>query len=149
MSEGVDREERKRLGEKLQAQADFPAILELIDTLIGPDGCPWDREQTVENCPKYLRNEVQEVIGAIESGDNENLEEELGDLLFLVAFTSKLGEKETRVSMDGVFRRILKKMIFRHPHVFGGDMDAENPEEVLANWQHLKELEKLEKESGE
>lgn len=137
-----DSANRRQLGEQLIADGDFDAIIRLIDILISPGGCPWDQKQTVSDCRQYLTNEVTEVIEAIEKSDDANLEEELGDLLFLVAFVSKLGEKEGRLSLERVFKRILKKMVYRHPHVFGGEMDAVTPEDVLENWMKLKELEK-------
>ena len=76
-------------------------------------GCPWDRSRKLEDCPKYIQGELDEVIEAIGSGNNADIEEELGDLLFMVAFTAKLAERDGRLEMKGVFKRILEKMV--HP----------------------------------
>lgn len=137
-----DIESRRVLGEKLKSSPDFTSMLDLIDTLLGEGGCPWDQTRTLEECPKYLKSELEEVIEAIESGDLENLEEELGDLIFMAAFTAKVGEKEGKIRIENIFRKILNKMVYRHPHVFGGDMTAETSEEVYENWQILKKREK-------
>ena len=137
-----DREMRRALGEELKLDPGFENVARLIDTLLGEGGCPWDRARKLEDCPKYLQGELDEVLEAIESGNDENLEEELGDLLFMVAFTAKVAEKESRVTVRGMFERILNKMVYRHPHVFGGEMEASTPGEVFDNWQKLKEQEK-------
>lgn len=142
MSLPEDIESRRALGEKLKSNPDFQNMLELIDTLLDEGGCPWDRARTLTDCTKYLKDELAEVIEAIESSDYENLEEELGDLLFMVAFTAKVGEKEGRIEIRRVFEKILNKMVYRHPHVFGGDLTAETSDEVFDNWQILKEKEK-------
>ena len=135
---------RRALGEELKSHPGFESVARLIDTLLADGGCPWDRARMLKDCPKYLRGELEEVLQAIESGDNQNLEEELGDLLFMVAFTAKIGEKESRMTVEGMFERILNKMVYRHPHVFGGEMEASTPDEVLDNWQELKRQEKAE-----
>lgn len=143
-----DPEKRRALGDELRSEPRFEGVARLIDTLLGEGGCPWDRARTLEDCPEYLRGELDEVVQAIESGDNENLEEELGDLLFMVTFTAKVGEKESRMTLEGMFKRILDKMVYRHPHVFGGEMDASTPGEVYDNWQKLKEKEKAGRRNG-
>ncbi len=121
----------------------------MIDTLLGEGGCPWDQARKLEDCPKYLQGELAEVIEAISSGDDENLEEELGDLLFMVAFAAKVGAKEGRMTLRGMFERLLEKMVYRHPHVFGGEMTASTPGEVLDNWEELKRREKADLDGGE
>jgi len=141
-----DRESRRKFGERLKTSPAFDSILELIEALLSENGCPWDRSRTVEDCPKYLESELGEVVDAINRGDNDNLAEEIGDLLFMVAFTAKLAEKEGRLGVKDVFTRILNKMVFRHPHVFGGDMDASSPDQVVDNWHELKKREKEGKE---
>jgi tetrapyrrole methylase family protein/MazG family protein len=135
-------EARREYGETLRSDPSFESITRLIDALLGEGGCPWDRARKLADCPRYLEGELQEVVEAIEFSDDSNLEEELGDLLFMVAFTAKLAEKEGRFNLDGLFQRILDKMVFRHPHVFGGELEARNAEEVLDNWQKLKSEEK-------
>jgi len=148
MSLPHDRESRRKLGEELKAAPEFATVEKLIEALLSEGGCPWDRARKLEDCPKYLRGELEEVLAAIESGDNENVEEELGDLLFMVAFAAKIAEKEGRMTVRGMFERILSKMVYRHPHVFGGDMEADTPGEVLANWQELKRQEKCSEGEG-
>jgi len=133
---------RRKFAEDLKADPGFENLMLLIDSLLGEGGCPWDRERKSPDCPKYIESELAEVVEALESGDDTDLEEELGDLLFMVAFTVKVAEKEGRMSVSDMFRRILTKMVYRHPHVFGGDMDASSPEEVVSNWQELKKKEK-------
>ncbi|HDS31106.1 MAG TPA: hypothetical protein ENN67_08695 [Firmicutes bacterium] len=144
-----DNESQRLLGEKLKSRPDFQSLIMLIESLLGDNGCPWDRERTLADCPKYLDGELREVIEAVESGDDANLEEELGDLLFMVAFTIKVAEKEGKLSQTGVFERILNKMVYRHPHVFGGEMEAETAGDVLDNWGKLKEQEKAKKVDGD
>ena len=141
-----DREQRRQFGETLKSEPSFDSLLNLIDALLSENGCPWDRSRKVEDCPKYLENELAEVIDAIRRGDNANLEEELGDLIFMTAFTAKLAEKEGRLRLKGIFERVLNKMVFRHPHVFGGEMEASSSEQVIDNWRELKILEKEGKE---
>jgi uncharacterized protein YabN with tetrapyrrole methylase and pyrophosphatase domain len=142
MSLPADANGRRAYGEELKANPGFTSLVRLIEALLGEGGCPWDRSRKLEECPKYLRGELDEVVAAIEAGDNANLEEELGDLIFMLAFTIKLAEKEGRLGQSGVFKRILEKMVYRHPHVFGGEMEAGTPDEVLANWSKLKKREK-------
>ena len=142
MSLPGDIESRRELGDKLKSNPNFESVLNLIDTLLGDKGCPWDRARSLSDCPEYLNGELREVVEAIESGDNDNLEEELGDLLFMIAFTAKIAVKESRVNIRRMFERILNKMVYRHPHVFGGEMTAETSDEVYDNWQKLKAQEK-------
>jgi uncharacterized protein YabN with tetrapyrrole methylase and pyrophosphatase domain len=142
MSLPDEKDARREYGEELRSRREFASVMTLIEALLGENGCPWDRDRKLQDCPKYLEGELDEVIEAIASGDDANLEEELGDLLFMVAFTMKVAEKEGRLSPESVYGRILNKMVHRHPHVFGGEMVAETPGEVLDNWDKLKEQEK-------
>ncbi len=148
MSLPDEAEARREYGEKLKSRPGFESMVKLIAALLDDRGCPWDRARKLEDCPEYIKSELEEVIQAIESGDDVNLEEELGDLLFMVVFTMKVAEKEGRTSSSGVFERILNKMVHRHPHVFGGKMQAETADEVLDNWSRLKEQEKANKSTG-
>ena len=137
-----DESGRREYAEALKSNPGFESLVSLIEALLGDGGCPWDQTRKLEDCPKYLNSELDEVIAAIESGDNSNLEEELGDLLFMLAFTIKVAEKEEKVEMSRLFSRIIDKMVFRHPHVFGGDLAAGTPDEVVSNWAKLKSREK-------
>jgi tetrapyrrole methylase family protein/MazG family protein len=103
--------------------------------------CPWDREQTHESLVRYLVEETFEVVEAIESGDEDNICEELGDLLFQVVFHAQLGTERGKFSVADVIDSLSNKMIRRHPHVFG-DVAVANVDQVWANWEQLKSLEK-------
>ncbi|WP_163151510.1 nucleoside triphosphate pyrophosphohydrolase [Anoxybacillus sp. MB8] len=120
---------------------DFITLRRVIATLRGPNGCPWDRKQTHESLKKYLLEEVYELLDAIDQQDDENMIEELGDVLLQVMLHAQIGEDEGMFSIDDVIRVITEKMIRRHPHVFG-DTHVEHAEEVVRNWQAIKQAEK-------
>jgi len=116
------------------------ALLDLVATetrLRGPDGCPWDREQTHASLARHLVEEAYEVLDAIEEGDPEHLREELGDLLLQVVFHAQLAEDAGDFDIDGVARAITEKLIRRHPHVFG-DLQVASAGEVVRNWEAIK-----------
>lgn len=119
----------------------FPKLVELMQRLLAPDGCPWDREQSMETLRKYVLEEACEVIDAIDSGDREHLEEELGDLALQVVFLAELGRAERRFGPDDVVRNIIEKLVRRHPHVFA-DVEVSGSDEVLRNWEAIKANEK-------
>jgi uncharacterized protein YabN with tetrapyrrole methylase and pyrophosphatase domain len=98
----------------------FEKLFALNDILRGPDGCMWDREQTVESLKPCLKSESKEVLDAIDSGDRENLKEELGDLLYNIIFISRLCEDEGSFTIADVLENQFNKMVSRHPHVFAG-----------------------------
>lgn len=118
---------------------------EIIDRLRGEGGCPWDREQTYESLKPCLVDEMTEVLAAIDilkdTGDGDNLCEELGDLLMNVVMLARIAEEEGRFNMADVVEGISRKMIRRHPHVFG-TAHAETSDQVLANWEAIKKQEK-------
>ncbi|MCD8090784.1 MAG: nucleoside triphosphate pyrophosphohydrolase [Clostridiales bacterium] len=116
-------------------------FLKIMDRLLSEDGCPWDRVQTHESLERYLIEECYEVIDAIDKKSSKGLCEELGDVLLQVVFHSKLAEKEGLFSFDDVVKGVSEKMVNRHPHVFA-DGKAENPDEVLTNWEEIKKKEK-------
>jgi XTP/dITP diphosphohydrolase len=116
------------------------ALLDLVATetrLRGPDGCPWDREQTHASLARHLVEEAYEVLDAIEEGDPEHLREELGDLLLQVVFHAQLAEDAGGFDVDGVARAITEKLVRRHPHVFG-DLRVDSAGEVVRNWEAIK-----------
>ena len=119
----------------------FVELVELADHLNGPLGCPWDREQTYESLRPYLLEEAHEVLDAVDQGGIENIVEELGDLLYIIIFYAKLGEKRKEFTLDEILIKARKKLIRRHPHVFGEEK-AETPEEVLHHWNRIKDEEK-------
>lgn len=123
----------------------FNSLLEIIETLLGPEGCPWDREQCLHTLHRDLLEETHEVIEAIEEGDGEGIEEELGDLLFLVLFLGKLGERDGVLSMERIVERAREKFVHRHPHVFG-EAEVRDAADVLEQWEERKKLEKSQRE---
>ncbi|MDT8410636.1 MAG: nucleoside triphosphate pyrophosphohydrolase [Wenzhouxiangellaceae bacterium] len=119
-------------------------LLEVMARLRDPDnGCPWDLEQTFRSIAPYTIEEAHEVADAIERGDLEQLEDELGDLLFQVVFHARLGDELGAFDFDSVANAVADKLIRRHPHVFGGGekMDADTQTE---NWEQIKAQERAE-----
>ncbi len=116
----------------------------IMDTLLGENGCPWDREQTHKSMRRYLIEEAYEVIEAIDEDDASKLQEELGDVLLQVVFHCKIAESEGEFTIQDVIKTISNKMISRHPHVFG-EVAEVNVDQVLHNWEKLKMLEKQKK----
>ncbi|HSR68658.1 MAG TPA: nucleoside triphosphate pyrophosphohydrolase [Acidobacteriota bacterium] len=119
----------------------WPKLIELMDVLRGPDGCPWDREQTRETLKPMLIEEAYEVLEALDGDDPDELCEELGDLLFQVVFHSRIAKERGEFEAEDVCRRIYEKMVGRHPHVFGDENFADS-QELLKNWEDLKAAEK-------
>lgn len=120
---------------------EWSTFREIIAKLRAPDGCPWDREQTHESLKKYLIEEVHEFLQAVHEQDDDGMIEELGDVLLQVFLHTQIGEDEGYFSLEDVLAHISSKMIHRHPHVFG-ELEVEDSEEVLRNWQQLKTQEK-------
>jgi tetrapyrrole methylase family protein/MazG family protein len=124
-----------------QTYHQFTTLRKIVETLRGPNGCPWDQKQTNTTLKKYLLEEAYELLEAIDEEDDEHIIEELGDVLLQVMLHAQIGEDDGYFSIDDVIRGLSKKLIFRHPHVFG-DVQVEGEQEVLTNWQALKEQEK-------
>lgn len=116
-------------------------LTDVMETLLGENGCPWDKEQTHQSLRKNLLEETYEVIEAIDCDDMTHLKEELGDVLLQVVFHAALAEREGAFNLHDVVEAITEKMIRRHPHIFA-DVQAENAEAVLANWEEIKKKEK-------
>lgn len=119
----------------------FQHIMDVIDTLIGPEGCPWDRKQTPESLCDYVIEEGFELVEAIRSGSDKEAMEETGDVLFLLLFIARLFEKRGAFSLNEAAKANAAKMIRRHPHVFE-DLTLKNQQELLANWERIKRDEK-------
>lgn len=115
----------------------FNRLIDTLQKLRGPNGCPWDKAQTHQSLIKCLKEESQEVINAIEKKDDENLKEELGDLLLQALFHALIAEEDKRFTLKEVIEGLNKKLISRHPHVFG-TAKAATPEEALAQWKASK-----------
>lgn len=119
---------------------------EIIAKLRDPNGgCPWDLEQTYQTMPPHILEEAYEVVEAINQDDRKELKEELGDLLMQVVFLSQLAQEEGAFTLDDIIDGITDKIIRRHPHVFG-EIKAENSDEVLKNWENIKQQERYQKE---
>ncbi len=123
---------------------DVTPLTDVMTTLLGENGCPWDKEQTHESLRKNLLEESHEVIEAIDSKDMEHLKEELGDLLLQIVFHAKLAEQAGAFNLNDVVETISAKMIRRHPHIFA-DVKADDAEAVLTNWEEIKKQEKAAK----
>ena len=116
-------------------------MLTVLRRLRAPDGCPWDREQTHASLKKDMREECYELMDAIDEDDDEHMVEECGDLLMNVLFHPIIGEEQGRFDDRDVTTEIVKKLIYRHPHVFG-NVHVNSSAEVLKNWDALKQKEK-------
>src|SRR5512138_1545431 len=122
-------------------------LLGIMERLRGPDGCPWDREQTLRTLRPYVLEETYEVLEAIDSGDAREHCEELGDLLLQIVFQAQLAKEEQRFDFADVAEAISNKLVSRHPHVFG-DTQVKDAEGVLRQWAALKREEKKAKGAG-
>lgn len=116
---------------------DITPLSDCLETLLGPDGCPWDREQTHQSIRQNFLEEAHEVVETIDQDDFPHMQEELGDVLLQVLFHSMIAEKNGEFTFDAVVDGITQKMIRRHPHVFGEEK-ANDANEVLANWEAIK-----------
>lgn len=123
-------------------------LLGIVADLRDPEhGCPWDLKQTPGSVRKYFYGEVDEVFGAVDAKDDENLCEELGDVLFEILLLAQMKSEEGAFTMDDVISGIARKMVRRHPHVFS-DAVFGSEEELKAAWQRIKQEEKQEHEAG-
>ncbi|HZU84111.1 MAG TPA: nucleoside triphosphate pyrophosphohydrolase, partial [Polyangiaceae bacterium] len=124
-----------------QTGRNFPELVAIMQKLLAPDGCPWDREQTLETLKPYLVEEMYEVLEALDAGDVEGHREELGDLLFQIVFQAELRALDGKFGIEDVVAAIASKLVRRHPHVFA-DVKVSGSSEVLENWGRLKEAER-------
>ncbi len=131
-----------------RAQAAIERLLSIMERLRGPQGCPWDREQTLKTLRPYVLEETYEVLEAIDAGDPREHCAELGDLLLQIVFQAQLMKEEGRFEFADVADAISNKLVSRHPHVFG-DAIAKDADAVLRQWAALKREENLKKGGGE
>ena len=119
-------------------------LVAVMDRLRSPGGCPWDARQTHRSLAEYLLEEAYETVEAIESGDRDDLREELGDLLLQVVFHSRIAEEDAEDpwGIDEVARGIVAKLVRRHPHVFAAEAGVTTAEHVESRWHELKAQEK-------
>lgn len=122
----------------------FEALLQIISDLRGPEGCPWDKEQTHNSLARYAIEEVHEMVEAIESADDNHICEELGDVLFQVVLHTQLAKERKAFNISDVIESITTKIVRRHPHVFS-DTKVKDAQEVITNWQAIKQQEKKNK----
>src|SRR4030066_2063047 len=125
---------------------DFKELLNIMGRLRGEKGCPWDKEQTKKSLKPFILEEAYELIDAIDEADPEKIKEELGDLLFQIVFQCQIAKENNEFKISDVIEKISKKMIARHPHVFG-KADYKTADEVLLHWEEQKKLEGKMRES--
>jgi len=121
-------------------------LLKIMEALRSEKGCPWDKEQTRESLKPFIVEEAYELIEAIDESDPEKIKEELGDLLFQIVFQCQIAKENNEFKVSDVIEKISKKMIARHPHVFG-KADYKTADEVLLHWEEQKKLEGKMRES--
>ena len=126
---------------ELKDHYSFEELRGIVEDLRSPDGCPWDRAQTYKSLKKCLSDETQEVLDAVDRQDTENLKEELGDVLLQVIFYTELAAEDGLFTLDDVMDGLGRKLVRRHPHVFG-DEKAGTPDEALDLWVRIKAMEK-------
>jgi MazG family protein len=126
----------------------FERAVAIMERLRAPGGCPWDREQTFDSIKPYTLEETYEVLEAIDNRDWDELPGELGDLLLQVLFYSEMAKEQGTFSIDDVLDRLSRKLVDRHPHVFG-DVKADTAEEVKRNWDALKVEERKKRFGGD
>ncbi len=131
---------KEKYGEKLEQ------INSMLDKLLGPEGCPWDKEQTMESLCSYALEEMYELIDAVRNGTVAEQREELGDVLFILLFMAHLQERAGKFNLADVLDENWAKMTGRHPHVFS-DARVASKEELIATWEQVKKAEKAKKES--
>jgi tetrapyrrole methylase family protein/MazG family protein len=123
-------------------------LVRVMARLRGPGGCPWDREQTHRSLARHLLEETHETLEAIDAGDRDRLREELGDVLLQVVFHARIAADDGAWDIDDVAEAILRKLIRRHPHVFG-EVQVSGADEVLVNWERIKADEKGASDAGD
>ncbi len=121
--------------------AAFKKLTEIVDTLMGENGCPWDKVQTRDSLKPYLVEEAYETLEALDGNNPEEIKEELGDLLYQILFHAKISENKNEFNITDVVESISHKMVHRHPHVFKEE-NLETPEEVVTQWEEIKSKEK-------
>ncbi len=120
---------------------DYHDLVEIVRILRAPGGCPWDAEQTHQSIRRGFLEEAYEVVEAIDENSPEHLKEELGDVLLQVVFHAAIAQENGKFDLNGVADGICRKLIYRHPHVFGSST-VQSTDEVLSNWEELKRKEK-------
>jgi len=120
---------------------EFKKLIEIVDILMGENGCPWDKVQTRESLKPYLVEETYETLEALDGNNPEEIKEELGDLLYQILFHAKISENKNEFDITDVIESISNKMVHRHPHVFK-EKNLETPDQVVNQWEEIKTKEK-------
>lgn len=128
----------------IETEEKFKKLVEIMERLRGPDGCPWDKEQSYKDINPYMLEEVHEVMESIDRNDIDGLKEELGDLLLHIVFHAQMAKEDGYFDINDVIDGICAKLIRRHPHVFA-EGDAKNSEQVILRWEEIKKEEKNKK----
>ncbi len=123
------------------ATESFRKLIEIVDTLMGENGCPWDNVQTRESLKPYLVEETYEVLEALDTNDPDQIKDELGDLLYQILFHSKISSKNNEFDIKDVLDNLKEKMVRRHPHVFK-EGQINTPDQVIERWEEIKKEEK-------
>jgi tetrapyrrole methylase family protein/MazG family protein len=132
----------------LKGKYSFNDLLEIMAKLRGEGGCPWDREQTHESLRIYLIEETYEVLEALDAGDKDKFCNELGDLLLQIVFHAQIAKENGNFDIEDVTTEVCRKLISRHPHIFG-NVSADTAEKVVENWEAIKKKEKkLDSQTG-
>jgi tetrapyrrole methylase family protein / MazG family protein len=121
--------------------SNFTKLLDIADKLLSEEGCPWDRKQTMTSLQQYFIEEVHELIEAIDENDMDKIVEEAGDVLYTIIFLAKIGENNSKFSIEDIIAAVSEKLIRRHPHVFG-DNKVKDADEVVTLWNKVKATEK-------
>ena len=129
---------------KEKTEKPFTKLLNIVSQLRGPDGCPWDKEQTHKSLLPYFLEEAYEVIEGVEAGDMNSLKEELGDVLLHVVFQADIAQKNSEFTIEDSLNHVNEKLVRRHPHVFG-DKKADAAFHAKQNWESAKHKEKKRK----
>lgn len=141
LSESVDAQTKLRPGAP-SGHESFDRLIRVVWRLVQPDGCPWDKKQTHKSIAKNMIEEAYEAVDAIEKDDVASLREELGDVLLQVVLHAQIAQKDQEFCIDDICEDLEEKLLRRHPHVFAQTAQAQNPEEVLAIWEDVKDKER-------
>jgi len=120
-------------------------LISIVDRLRAPDGCPWDKKQTIESMAPHLVEEAYEVLEAIETKRDADIAEETGDLMMVIALISRIAEESGRFDLATAANAVSDKLVRRHPHVFG-EVKVDSADQVVTNWEAIKKAERGEKE---
>lgn len=119
---------------------EFSDLIEISEKLLGPEGCPWDREQTLRTLQPYLLEEVHELLEALDAQEGPQIAEELGDVFYTLVFIGQLGKQSKIFTLSQALQEVSEKLIRRHPHVFG-EVQAATTAQIEQNWEKIKKQE--------